>query len=195
MPFDCYAVARISDPASEPVSLAEAKAQCRVEHSDDDAYISALVAAARMRVEDDLGIVLVSHQWRLTADGFPCGGGRIEIPRTPLISVESVAYVDVNGDAQTMDAAGYRVIAAMGVIEPTLNGSWPSTAAVTGAAVVEFTAGYGVAASVPGPIKQAIKLMVGHWYRNRESVVMGTIVAPLPHGVDWLLGPYWPGRY
>lgn len=35
----------------------------------------------------------------------------------------------------------------------------------------------------------AQKLMVGHWFENRESVVTGTIATELPMTVEWLLQP------
>ncbi|RTR01943.1 head-tail connector protein [Halomonas nitroreducens] len=36
----------------------------------------------------------------------------------------------------------------------------------------------------------AMLLLVGHWYENRESVVLGTIASDLPMAVDALIGPY-----
>jgi uncharacterized phiE125 gp8 family phage protein len=51
-------------------------------------------------------------------------------------------------------------------------------------------AGYGGSHTVPEPIKQAILLLVGAWFENREAVLTGTIVATLPFAVDALLAPY-----
>ena len=35
---------------------------------------------------------------------------------------------------------------------------------------VTFVAGYGGASAVPSSFKQAIQLLAGHWYENREAV-------------------------
>jgi uncharacterized phiE125 gp8 family phage protein len=59
------------------------------------------------------------------------------------------------------------------------------------AVTIEFTAGYGAAASaVPAEIKQAMYLMIGHWYENRESVNVGNIVNELPFAAQALLEPF-----
>lgn len=39
-------------------------------------------------------------------------------------------------------------------------------------------------------ITTAILLLIGHWYANRESVVIGTIVSEVPMAVEALLAPY-----
>ena len=39
-------------------------------------------------------------------------------------------------------------------------------------------------------IQQGILLLVGHWYVNRESVVIGTIATALPKATDSLWQPY-----
>lgn len=36
-------------------------------------------------------------------------------------------------------------------------------------------------------LEQAALLLIGHWYAHRESVVIGTITANLPQGVESLL--------
>lgn len=40
---------------------------------------------------------------------------------------------------------------------------------------------------VPQRVKQAVLLLVGHWFNAREAVVMGTSVAEVPLGVQALL--------
>jgi len=58
---------------------------------------------------------------------------------------------------------------------------------------VRFVSGYGLAAAVPTLLKQAMLLLIGHWYANRESVVMtgrGQIVAEMPQASTWIFDDY-----
>jgi uncharacterized phiE125 gp8 family phage protein len=52
---------------------------------------------------------------------------------------------------------------------------------------VTYVAGYGAAASVPQKYKQAMLLLIGHWYENRETVIVGTISGPIALAVDSLI--------
>jgi uncharacterized phiE125 gp8 family phage protein len=55
----------IAGPGEEPVSLAEAKAFCRIDGTDEDALVSALITAARLHVESITGRALLTQTWRL----------------------------------------------------------------------------------------------------------------------------------
>lgn len=162
------ALTLVTPPAEEPISLADAKAHLRVEHTDDDALIALYITAARQTVDGKdgwLGRALVTQTWDVSLDAFP--SGEIELPLQPLQSVASVTYDDVDGAAQTLDPAGY-------TFDPTgwiVAGSsgWPATLSAINAVRARFVAGYGAAADVPAPIRAALLLMVGHLYANREA--------------------------
>jgi uncharacterized phiE125 gp8 family phage protein len=49
---------------------------------------------------------------------------------------------------------------------------------------VDYTAGYGDAADVPGDLKQAMLTLVAYWYENRDAVTMP------PLGFDRLIASY-----
>ena len=56
---------------------------------------------------------------------------------------------------------------------------------------LDVTAGYGDAAiDVPEPLRQAIRLLVAHWYENRGLIASGTTTSVLPSTVAALLAPY-----
>ena len=46
------------------------------------------------------------------------------------------------------------------------------------------------ATNVPEPLRQAIRLLVAHWYENRGIVAAGGEVAVLPQSVAALIAPY-----
>ena len=61
----------VTAPASEPVSLTEAKAHLRLDSADDDSLITALIRSARETAEAHMRRALVSQTWRLSLDRFP----------------------------------------------------------------------------------------------------------------------------
>jgi uncharacterized phiE125 gp8 family phage protein len=160
----------ITPPASLPVSLDEALAHLRVDHTDEDAKISALIQAATDHLDGWSGILgraLMTQTWELVLPGFP--GAGIEIPLGPVQSVTSVTYVDPAGQAQVVSASDYYVSArSTGAVVAPLT-PWPGALDRVDAVAVRFVAGFGNAASVPAPIKAAILLMVGDFYRNTEA--------------------------
>lgn len=180
-------------PATEPVTLAEAKLHLRVEIADDDALITSLITAAREWCERFQGRAYVTQTWQLWLDAWP-EGDEIRLPRPPLQSVTSVKYYGADGAEYVMPATDYLVDikAEPGRIVLGYGKTWPSvTLRPAGAIVVEFVAGYGDASAVPQRVKQAILLLVGAWYQNREAVIVGSISKELEFTIHALL---WQDR-
>lgn len=184
--------ALITAPADLPITLAEAKAHCRVDYTDDDAFITALIGAAVSHLDGYAGILgrcLVTQTWRADYIGFD----NLRLPLRPVASVTSVNYTDEAGSAQTVLAANYQLVrdAFGAVILPAPDFSWPAVAKT--ASPVSVTAVYGSSvADVPQAIKHAMLLMVGDMYRNRETVAIGAAANMIPMSAtfDRLLAPY-----
>lgn len=186
-----HAVARRTlEPAAEPVLLQEALLHLR-ETGDggaNDAYIEGLIVVARQACEERLQRTLITSTWRLTMDAFP---EEIQLLRPPIISVQSVQYVDVDGATQTLDTAEYRVdlADAPGRITPAYGLRWPVARDVIGAVQVNYTAGYGAAGSaVPRAIRQWLLLAVGDMYSHRNLSSDKPVVQH--NFADALLDPY-----
>lgn len=182
-----------SAPAAEPVSRTEAKLHCRIDGTDDDTLVDALIKTARLMAEQATGRALVTQSWRYTLDGFPVAA--INLPRPPLASVESVKYLDGDGTLQTLVAdTDYSVYLSslLGLVTPAYGTSWPSPRDVPEAVRIEFTAGYGNAAAVPQDIKQWMLLQIAHWYDNRAAAADKRDALPF---VDALLDPYRVYRF
>lgn len=192
------ALSLVTGPTIEPVTLAEAKAQCRIDLNitDEDALVVGLIPAARQYVENFIHRPLISQVWDDKRDAVPlCGVW--EIPLAPVLSVTSVAYIDGDGATQTWSSALYQTDIPAGPkagparIQPIYGGVWPTSRSVFNAVTVRFVAGYGTtAATVPMAIRSAMKLLIAHWYARREPVVVGNIVTSVPMAVDALLWPY-----
>lgn len=194
-------------PSAEPLTLEQVKAHLKVEIADDDALIGALLTAARQHLDGAdgwLGRALMPQTWKLTLDDFPRGraGGRtgwIKLPLPPLIAVDSVTYVDADGVGQTLAESGYQLIAGgdwPSCLAPAWNSEWPATRGQPSAVSVTFQCGYAgataspvdAATDVPETVRAAMKLLIGHWYQNREATSLsGT--GELPLGVCALLLP------
>ena len=176
-------------PASEPVTLAEAKAQCRVElaFTDDDAILTTFIAVARRAAEKHTGVGIIPQRWTLTLAQFPPWSGHIELPKGPVISIDSVTYLDTNGATQTLDPATYVWVRdeLADRLSLAYNKVWPVTYGQANAVTIAFTIGFVVditaiplVAAVPDDLKAAMLLMIGDLYRNRESQIIAGTVAP-----------------
>lgn len=189
----------VTAPTAEPVTQAEAKAHCNVFHDDDNDIFASLIEAARMHCEAYTHRAFLSQVWDDKRDGFPCGGQAIWFDKAPLLTSTApvVTYTDSAGDSQTWSSSLYTVDAPAGPharqgrIFLNYGQTYPSTRSIENAVSIRFYCGYGTSASdVPEGIKAAMKLLIGHWYANREPVALGTIATPIPKAVDTLLWPF-----
>lgn len=161
----------------------------------EDALISALVTAAREKVESYLGRKLITQTWDIFLDEFP-DDDFIQIPWGNLASVTSLKYKDTEGTESTWAASNYIVDTNRdpGRVCLTYGNVWPSGPFYPAIPIaIRFVCGYGAAGtSVPESIKTAIKILAAQWFENREPVVIGpgVQVSELPLGIKALLGPY-----
>lgn len=180
----------ITPPADGPVTVDEAKAHLVVDGFDDEALIRNLINAARDAVEAETGTRLLTQTRAQLMDGFPVGA--IALAESPVTAISLFEYVDTAGVPQTLAAnTGYRALLTdhQAILTPALGTGWPATAAVPGAVTIRYQAGYSDAAAVPAAFKQAMLLLIGHWYENREATVAGQL-NDLPMAVKYLLQPF-----
>lgn len=162
---------RIGAPVAEPITLAQALTHLK-EASDggaNDAYIEDLIVVAREHCERRIDRTLISTQWELSLDAFP---DAIMLEMPPIISVQSIVYIDADGNPATLDPVDYQVDTKRkpGWIVPAPDVAWPTTqAGRINAVTVTYTAGHGAAAaSVPTPLVQWMKLALTEMYENRS---------------------------
>ena len=193
-----FGITVVTPPTIEPISLDEAKAHLRFYVNHEEDLIRSLITAARMYCETYTGKSFITQTLRLTRDTFPDyrEGYEFRLPRPPLLTVTSIQYTDTASATQTVSSSLYVVDPApeVGRIGLAYGETWPTDAIEQiGAVKVNYTAGYGPAASnVPKTIKQAMLLLIGHWFVNREAV--GNVGGSVEMAVSALLGTAWSGQ-
>lgn len=177
-------------PASTPITLAEAKSFLRIDsdYDDDDNYITSLINVATGVVEEFTRRRLITQTFNIFHDEFP---PYIDLQVGDVASVTHIKYYDESNVLQTLAASNYDVDTKIrpGRIYQSEDGDFPNTFDRPNAVEVEFIVG-GAASDIPAPIIQAIYIIVGRYYENRQDVVTGTIASELPLMVDHLLTPY-----
>ena len=177
-------------PTSTVISLSEAKAFLRIDsdYDDDNTYITSLINVATQVVEEFTRRRLITQTYNIFYDEFP---PYIDLQIGEVASVTHIKYYDEDNTLQTLATDQYDVDTRVrpGRIYQSNTGDFPNTYERPNAIEVEFIVG-GSASDVPAPIVQAIYIIVGRYYENRQDVVMGTQVNELPLMVEYLLTPY-----
>lgn len=170
-------VRTITQPATEPVGLSEAKIHLRVDQTDEDGEIERKTKSARIYCEKIAGRAYITRTLVGYLDEFPTVvGGLILLPYPPASEIVSVKYYDVDDNQQTLDAADYEFdpTSEPARLRPAVGISWPATGTRLAAVEIQWKAGYGDAPTdIPEDAKSAVKLALGDLYENRESIVLG----------------------
>lgn len=182
----------ITPPAAEPVTLAEARSHTAQNTTDNDDNLIALIVSARERAEVETGRAIPAQTFEELFDCFPSGSRPIVLSKSPLFAVSSIAYVDANGDSQTLSSALYAASTSRepGSVAPVYGQVWPTARDQPDAVTVRYVAGWpctSVAAGIssgsstvtPGSmagIKVGTVLVIDGG-SSRESVVVTAVAA------------------
>lgn len=168
---------RTEVPDFMALTLAEAKEHLELDHDDDDAYVTALIAVATDHLDGVDGILSMdllggSWEWYYKATGETC----VKLPNTPVREIDGATIGSVAHGTATL--------------EQRMDGDYvvfsePQHGTITFA----YAAGYEDAASIPAALKHAMKLHIGSMYEHRETEVVGTTATRLPQ-YESLISPY-----
>ena len=178
----------LSGPAQEPVTLGDAKAFLRVEHDADDDVIAALIVGARIHIEAQTRRALMTQTWRVVRDGWP-PDGRIAAMPVPLRQLMAARVYKADGTTQTIAVEAFTLDKASAPSVISYSGAMPVPGRPVAGIELDIECGYGAEPSdVSAPLRQAIRMMVAHWYENRG--VTGDARSLLPQGVSSLIAPF-----
>lgn len=186
---------RITAPATQPITLADAKVQCRVDAdiTAEDDLIASIVAGAVEECEHLLQRSLITQVWQRSLDAWP-EGDAIELGMLPVRAVNSVQFIDPSGQQQVLPDAAWVLDDASELeawVLPARGYAWPDTLDTANAVRVLFTTGYGDAAAVPEAIKQWIRARVATLYGFRAELLAGVSLQELPRSfIGGLLDRY-----
>ncbi len=178
---------RLPDPPNLPqaFTLEEVKLQLRVDHDDEDSLIGGLSAAAISWCEDYTGRALTPQRWRVTLSPERWRGWAwpVELPRPPLVSVDQIRAVWVDGPTSIIDPTRFVVTedepAEIGLALGTLLPYEIQELRV------DITCG---TTAVPPRVRQAVMMIISHWYENRTAATLSNAdLREPPFGVSAML--------
>ena len=175
--------AAVAAPTTEPITLAQAKAHLRVDHSDDDSVITAMTKAARAHIEAACAVRFSARTGAtMKCDDF---SDLARLPESPVTSITSITYLDTTGASQTLAGTVYELRSDgldAGIVLKS-GQTWPD---IQPGSRVTVTAAIGYAAA-PEDIQHAMLMLTAHFYDNRSTVAVGESVAELPMSVNAMI--------
>ena len=146
-----------SEPATEPITLVEAKAHLRVDFADEDTYIDTLIVSARKYCEAYCNRVFITQTWRQNENEW---SNPIQLKVNPVISVTSLKYIDTTESQQTITDTSANMQkdlnSDVAKIYEGLTNTFPSIGDSINPIDIITVCGYGAASDVPDDIKHAI---------------------------------------
>lgn len=177
----------LDGPVVEPVSLTEAKLWLRLDTTDEDDLVRALIVAARLMVEAEIGQVLIGQNWRLVADHWP-EGELVPVRIGRILSVAGGRVFSADGTPTAIAPDRFNVFPNSD--PPTiLPLERPAPGRAYAGIEIDLRLGFGEdAASVPETIRLAIRRLVTLWYEDRGDAA--DVEAGLPPQIRVLLKPF-----
>ncbi len=180
----------VTAPPVEPITTQDMKDHLRIDTDVDleAEEIESYISAARSWCEIFQNRAYITQTWDWALDSWPKSPFSIPLPR--LQSISTIKYYDVDETEAVFASSNYQqdIISEPGRVSLVWNGAYPSTTLrpINGV-IIRFIAGYGTAeTAVPNNIKQAIRLLVGHMYENREGTWIKA-VDEIPLGIKSFL--------
>jgi uncharacterized phiE125 gp8 family phage protein len=183
-------ITTIAPPASEPVSLAEAKLFLRVDHDDEDDLITTLIVAAREAVETASGRALITRRVRESLDVWRRDGATgAVLGLGPVSEIVAVRLLSDSEAESVIDAAQYRLDGERDRPRLVFASGLPATLRQVGGIEIDYDAGFADdPADLPVALRLAVLQIVAALYEVRQGD------APIPASARALMRPFAPVR-
>lgn len=174
---------------NEPVTIAELRKHLRIEHNEEDSYLSMLIGAARASAENYIDGVIADRAFVASLDDFE---PEVTLPIRP-VSVETVnvSYIDEQGDSQALVAYDHSQSLYRTTLRPAYDADWPEVEQGFDKVTINFTAGFSAFfGEMPKDVKHAILMIAGTLYDQREDHTAQVKLYDVPMSSRMLLDPY-----
>ncbi len=187
---------RISGGGDDLIELDVAKDHLRILSDETNGEVEAAIATASafLDVDEDgfggLGFPILSQQWALKGSSF--GQQVLRLPFSRIASVDEIRFTSPDEQAGTVDAQSYQLVKRGREWRIVLlpGAQWPGHIDRQDAVEVRFTAGWADAASVPGDIIDAAKVLTAHFFHFRGANAEEGVADDVMRGVDRLTARY-----
>jgi hypothetical protein len=155
------------------LDIDDVKKHLRVDFDDDDAYIYDLVDMVEELVLKEI-------------EGTVTGAGTVDVAATSgLIGTLTDFTNYTTGDTIKVTNETLRTIATItDDTHLTVSGAF-----VNSASGLNYVVHPGIPSPIPARLKHGMYLMVGHYYNNRESTIIGVGINKIPYGYEHLVFP------
>ena len=180
---------QVSTSYDEPITVEELREHLRIEHNDEDSYLTLLISSARALAENFIDGIIADREYLMIIDGF---SSYIELPVRP-VNPESltIVYFDENGDSQTIAGYEYKSDLFKTIIYPAYGESWPATETGFNKVTITFTSGLaGAEGAMPNDVKHAILMLASTLYDQREDHTAQVRLHDVPTSSQMLLDGY-----
>lgn len=169
-------------PGELPWTISEFRDHLRLDGTDQDQWLTAILTAATRKTEADTSIALMRSAYRYSIDR-PCG--TILLPVGPVFSIESIVYLSISGVETTVPIEEYYLDNRSNParLQNRDTFSWPTLYDVSGSFWVNFVAGHESANDIPQDLRFAVLLLAAHWFENREASTLLNL-NQIPLGYD-----------
>ena len=177
----------ITDVVNEPLSLDDVKDVLNLddECTEFDDLLFAYITAAREMVE-------AQTNYKLGVATIDCIYERFRpelwMEVANIATITYVKYYDGDNTLTTLAAADYEtdLVSFPARIRPVYASTFPDTYTRYDAVTIRVV----TSGEYPAPLLTAMKMIIGHWYENRQDVVVGHTSTEIPQTSQFIMDIY-----
>ena len=171
------------------ISVNDAKDHLRVDLNDDDAYIQSLIDISVAMIEQYTRRFYRAADYKVHLDQFPYD--YIDLQFGGINEFTGIRYNDAAGTEVILPTADCDVDLKH---EPARiyiakSKTWPTTENAPNSVTISFSAGSENTDNIEKPLVHAMKLLIGHFYENRQTV-SDRVHYKMPMAIEYLINPY-----
>ena len=179
----------LTPPDVEPISLIQAKNWLRIDHSDEDELVAALIASARLIVESASGSMMITQSWRIVMDAWPTGD--INVPLAPVSAILALRTLETTGASVLVAPSSYVADISGGQGRIRFLKAPPTPQKSIGGVEIDVELGFSSSPQgVPETLKTAMRLLIARWYEQRGDVESDGAFERMPPAVAALIAPF-----